>query len=295
VTGGTGFIGSFLVEHLLDMGARVRVPLRAQSYRALSGRRAEVEWLEGDLRDSEYCLKLVEGVDYVFHLAANRRNVEYHQKRCSDVAQENVRMTLALLAALKERDPVPVTFFSTANVPPTIDTIAISQQEVVDGYVLGKALCETLWFAASHQRSFPLLIVRPVGAYGPRDTFSEEGNVIPAFMVKARDNEKELEVWGNGDQERAFLYVEDLIAAIFKLIDAGAQHIQYITAPDVMTVRELAEKIRDLVRPGLAIRYDPSKPIGGRRVPLVEPHKALQGFKWTPFHEGLKRTYESWK
>jgi dihydroflavonol-4-reductase len=63
VTGGTGFIGSFLVEQLLERGASVRVPLRAQNYRALSHRRAEIEWMEGDLRDSFYCEQLVDGVD----------------------------------------------------------------------------------------------------------------------------------------------------------------------------------------------------------------------------------------
>lgn len=296
VTGGTGFIGSFLVERLLDMGAKVRVPLRSENFRALSERRSEIDWLEGDLRDPDYCMRLTDGVDEVFHLAACRRNVDFHQKRCGDVAQENVRMTLALLAALKERTPVPVTFFSTANVPPTVDTIALSQHEVVDGYVLGKALCETLWFSASRQRAFPLLIVRPVGAYGPRDTFTQDGNVIPALMVKARDNKKgEMEVWGDGTQERAFLYVEDLIDAVLHLIDAGAEHIQYISAPDVVTVRELSERIRDLVRPDLPIKFDPTKAVGDRRMPLLPPHESLKKFKWTSFEEGLRKTYESWK
>jgi nucleoside-diphosphate-sugar epimerase len=294
VTGGTGFIGSFVVEHLLDAGAHVRVPLRAQNYRALSARRAEIDWLEGDLRDSSYCTELVEGVSHVFHLASCRRNSEYHQKRCSDVLNENVRMSLALLEALKERPSVPVTFFSTANVPPNLDTVALSQGESVDGYVLGKAICETLWFTAARQRKFPLLIVRPVGAYGPRDTFTEEGNVIPALMVKTRDSEDALHVWGDGTQERAFLYVEDLVKAAFLLIEAGAQGIQYITTKDVVTVKELAESIRNLVQPKLAIKYDTSKTVINRTIPTLPLHPALKKFAWTPFQEGLRRTYESW-
>lgn len=295
VTGGTGFIGSFLVERLLDAGARVRVPLRAQNFRALSARRAEVEWMEGDLRDNEYCEQLLDGVDGVFHLASCRRNVEYHQKKPSDVLNENVRMSLALLEAIRELElSVPVTFFSTANIPPSLDTIAIAQTEKVDGYVLGKAVCETLWFAAAHQRGFPLLILRPVGVYGPRDTFASDANVIPALMVKARDAQGAMEVWGDGSQERAFLYVEDLITAMFELSHAQAQGVQYITSSDIVTVKDLATSIRDLVRPDALINFDASKPIGGRTIPVLPVHDAIKNMKWTPLAEGLKKTYDYW-
>lgn len=296
VTGGTGFIGSFVVEHLLDHGADVRIPVRSANYRALSQRRAEIDWVEGDLRDSEYCRQLVEGVDAVFHMASYRRNVKFHQDRCGDVARENVRMTSALIDALKDAEmAVPVLFFSTANVPPTVDTLALAQQEKVDGYVLGKALSEALWFAASRQQKFPVLIVRPVGVYGPRDTFAEDGNVIPALMVKARAAKKDLEVWGTGEEERAFLYVEDVVKAVFTLLDAGATGIQYITNGEVVTIRELAEHIRDLVNPGLPIRLDPSRPLGPRSLPLSDLHDSLRHISWKPFSEGLRLTFESWK
>jgi nucleoside-diphosphate-sugar epimerase len=130
--------------------------------------------------------------------------------------------------------------------------------------------------------------------YGPRDTFNEDGNVIPALMVKTRDVSDALKVWGDGTQERAFLYVEDLVRAVFTLIDEGASGIQYITSNDVVPMRELAEEIRDLVRPDLPIQYDTTKTIGSRTIPMLPMHPALQSMKWTTLKEGLQKTYESW-
>ena len=296
VTGGTGFIGSFLVEWLLDRGASVRVPLRAQNYRALSSRRGEVDWLEGDLRDPAYCTRLVTGANHVFHLAGSRRNTEFHLKKPSDVANDNVRMSLALIDAIREVGaPIPTTFLSTANVPPAIDTVELSQKEKVDGYILGKALCETLWFTAAHQRGFPMLAVRAVGSYGPRDTFNEEANLIPALMLQARDKKDAMTVWGDGTQERAFLYVEDFVNVMMKLVDAGITGIQYVTTDDVVTVKELSEMIRDTVRPGLPIQFNPQKDVAPRSKPHLPVHDIVRDFEWTPLAEGLKRTYSWWK
>jgi nucleoside-diphosphate-sugar epimerase len=296
VTGGTGFIGSFLVERLLDAGAQVRVPMRAENYRSLSERRAEVDWMAGDLRDADYCAQLLEGVDRVFHLASCRRNAEYHEKKCGDIAAENVRMSLALIEGLREREmSIPVTFFSSANIPPSFDLLSLPKQDTIDGYALGKMLCESLWIAAAKQRKFPLLIVRPIGAYGPRDTFTVEGNVIPALMVRARDGEAEMVVWGDGTQERAFLYVEDLVDAVLRLAEEEVTGVEYLMAPEVITIRALAEGVRDLVQPGLSIRFDDAKQIGPRSVPPQPVHKVLKGFAWTSFQDGLKKTYESWK
>lgn len=293
VTGGTGFIGSILAEALLDRGARVRVPIRAQNYRALSTRKGEIEWMEGDLRNDAYCTALVTGVDCVFHLASHRRNIEFHRKHCSDVAMSNVEMTLALLRALKESPVQQAIFFSTANVPPSVDVIELSQQKNLDGYVLGKAIAETLWFSASRQRGFSFLNVRPVGVYGERDTFSVDGNVIPALMIKARDRDV-LEVWGSGKQKLRFLYVHDLVNAVLALLDADVTGIQYITPPELVTVRELAELVRDIVRPGLPIHYDTSKPDGHRSIAKLPVHPVLESFRWTPLRAGLERTFQSW-
>ncbi|MBI3331452.1 NAD(P)-dependent oxidoreductase [Candidatus Peregrinibacteria bacterium] len=295
VTGGTGFIGSFLVERLLSLGAQVRVPVRSDNYRSLSPLREQIQWMEGDLRDPEYCKLLVTGVDHVFHLASCRRNVEFHHDRCSGVLTENVRMTLSLMEGLRDFPHVPVTFFSTANISPKTDILELTKQERLDGYVLGKALCEQMWYVGSREREFPLLIIRPLGVYGPRDTFTAESNVIPALMFKARRKAEMLSVWGTGDQERSFLYVEDLVDATLRLVEAGAEGVQYIHSTELVPVRTVAKTIRDLINPKLTIKYNPEKPRGTRSVPRLQLHTSLKDFPWTPLAEGLAKTADWWK
>lgn len=295
VTGGTGFVGSVLVESLLAAGAHVRVPVRSEHYRALSKKRGEIEWLEGDLREGEYCKQLLDGVDHLFHLASHRRSTQFHRSHCSDVLAGNVEMSLALIHALGKRTSLSVTFYSSANVPPSLDVIAAMQEENIDGYVIGKAICEALWITASRQHGFPLLIVRPVGTYGPRDTFSKDANVIPSLMMKARESEESLVVWGSGEQKRVFLFAEDLIAATLELIRNDAQGIQYVAPPDMVTVSELATIIRDIVNPGLSLTFDTGKPEGNRSIAVLPMHPCLEHFPWKPLPEGLKKTYEGWQ
>lgn len=295
VTGGTGFVGSHLVEELLARGAKVRVPIRAENYRVLSNRRSEIEWMEGDLRDPVYCESLLQGTDHLFHLASHRRNVAFHHDHSADVAAGNVEMSLALIHAIKESPKTQVTFFSSANVPPNIDVITLAQQKETDGYVLGKALAEALWLTASKQYEFSLLIVRPVGAYGERDTFTAESNMIPSLMVKAEKAKAALDVWGSGKQERVFLYAPDLVRATFHLLEHEATGIQYVSPSNPTTVAEVAATIVEIVHPGLSLAFDTSKPEGKRSIAVLPPHPSMQSFEWTSLSEGLRRTYEGWK
>ena len=162
-----------------------------------------------------------------------------------------------------------------------------------DGYIWGKLACELAWTASAAQSGHPLLIVRPVGVYGPRDTFSEDGNIIPSLMVKCRD-EDELVIWGSGKPERSFLYVEDMAGALFRLIAAGAQGVQYLHGPHTITITDLAKRVVALVRPDVPIVYDDSQPESAPRANVGALHECLNDYPWTDFDEGLARTVESW-
>jgi nucleoside-diphosphate-sugar epimerase len=295
VTGATGFIGSVFIEALLKRGAHIKAPIRSRNFRSLSTLRSQVEWLEGDLRDEEYCKQLIMGSNFIVHLASHRRTTEFHKEHCADVLLGNLEMSTALAQACKDYPHAKVVFLSTANVPPELDVVQVSQQDSLDGFVLGKALSEALWFATSKQYSFPLLVLRPVGAYGERDTFTVESNMIPSFMVRAEEATQELTLFGTGKEERVFLYIDDVIEAMFRLMDAQATGIQYIMPPETATVESVARAICDLVNPSLSLKFDASHPISARSLAVLPNHPCLHDLHWTPLHEGLRRTYEGWK
>ncbi len=289
VTGGSGFMGSFLVEELLRRGAVVRVPVFKGDQGFLKNV-AGIEFLDGDLRDPNFCQKLLDGADRLFHLASRRKNVAEHRRLAGEIAADNIRMSLALSASVTQK-PIPVTFVSSATVPEPLSLLSVSEASETDGYALGKAASEMIWLTASRQYHFPLLTVRPVGIYGPRDLFSLEGNVIPSLMVKAKESEI-IDVWGSGKAKRSFLYVEDVVRALIVLAEAEASGIQYLASPETVTVKKLAEQIRDLVAQGKELRFDDSKPEGKLALEFPLPHPSLNGMAWTPLGEGLKRTLD---
>jgi UDP-glucuronate decarboxylase len=286
--------GAVLVQQLLALGAHVRVHLRGDDRRELARLEGHLEILRGDLCDPGVCARLLDGMDELAHLASCRRNVAFHHERSGFVARTNVAMTLALLEALQSGPGIPVTFFSTANIASPPDALALQRQETLDGYVTGKYACELLWLAAAREHRFPLLILRPVGIYGPGDNFSTDGNVIPSLIVKAEQGGDGLVIWGSGEQERSFLYVEDVAAVLLRFLDRGVLGVQYVSSPEQVTVRELATQVRDLVRPALPLVFDTSRPEGARHLPPYPVHECLADFPWTSLRTGLRQTVDWW-
>lgn len=295
VTGAAGITGRVLVEELLARGASVRATIRngrdaPDSWRARHG----LQVITGDLGDVACCREALSGVGELIHLASCRRNVSLHHERSGHFAEANAGMTLALLAAMESGPPIPVTFFSTGNIAAAVDPLALQGQPSVDGYVTGKYAAELLWLAAARERGFPLLILRPAPIYGPGDSFTEDGNVIPSLIVKAARAEDHLPVWGSGQQERSFLYVNDIVGATLRLLDHGVEGVQYVSPPERTTVAALATRIRDLVKPSLPLEFDTSRPEGLRHLARQPLHKCLEDYPWTPLEEGLRRTAAAW-
>ncbi len=283
VTGGSGFIGQHLIGALLERGAQVRVTSRqAASENLPSG----CMWLTGDLQDAAFCAGALTGVDCVIHLAALHKNVAYHKEYAQEVQETN----LTLSRSLAQHVPTGcrVVFFSTALIQDRPWTLARPPD---DGYVMGKALEEVLWEKAAAATGFPLLILRPVGVYGPGEEAGPDAHVIPSLVRRAQESAQTLTVWGDGRAERCFLFVRDLAAAAVRLLEADATGIVTLRSSEApVTVAQLAATIRNLVKPELRLAFDPDQPRGVSLVPPLDLPVCLEGLAWTPLEEGLRQT-----
>lgn len=224
VTGGAGFIGSHLVDALVERGATVTVldDLSAGSERNLDGVRSRIRFLKGDIRDFEACREAVAGAGYVFHLAA-RGSVPRSMNDPVPTIDINVRGTATVFAACRDAKVPAVVFASSSSVYG--DSTTLPKRESDEGrplspYALSKVAGEQLADVFCRCYGMRILGLRYFNVFGPRqDPNGPYAAVVPRFFAAVRRGEAPV-IYGNGEQSRDFTYVSDVVQA--NLLAAGA-------------------------------------------------------------------------
>lgn len=246
ITGGAGFIGSHLVDHLVQLGWSVRVidnfsTGKKENLKHLKGN-PNIEMVVGDLKKFEDCIKAVKGVETVFHLAANPevRLSTTHPKIHFD---ENVVATFNLLEAIRKvSDAKCLLFASSSSVYGEPKEIPVSEEapiRPVSVYGASKASCEALIHAYSKLYGIRALILRYANIIGP----SLRHGVIYDLILKLRKNNRKLEILGDGTQIRSYLYITDVINANLMAHRHIRSHFDVFNVgnEDWLSVRELAD------------------------------------------------------
>ncbi len=254
VTGGSGFIGSHLVDHLLtetDETIRVLDNLSTGTADNLSHIDSDrVEIANGDVRNIETVVEAVRDVDFVYHLAAAvgvKRIVEnpLASLKTNLKGTENV-----LEAAAKEGTP---TFLASSSevygksedVPfsETGDSVYGSTTTPRWGYATAKATDEFLALAYHEERDLPVVVGRYFNIVGPRQT-GQYGMVIPTFVEQALAGE-DLTVYGDGTQTRSFTHVADAVEITHELLETESARgeVFNVGAPNPTSINELAERV----------------------------------------------------
>jgi UDP-glucose 4-epimerase len=251
VTGGAGFIGSHLVDRLVDEGYKVRVVDNLSSGRTENLRRHidsnAIELLIGDLKDPQTALRSVENVDTVFHFAANP------EVRVSSIDpethfNENIVATFNLLEAMRKKNVREIVFASSSSVYGESNDIPVDENapiKPVSVYGASKASCETLIHAYSKLYRIKAVILRYANVVGPR----LRHGVIWDLINKLIKNPRELEILGDGRQIRSYIYIDDAIeATIIAWRETDADYEVYnIGNEDWITVDEVADHIIEVV------------------------------------------------
>jgi UDP-glucose 4-epimerase len=291
VTGGSGFIGSHVVDALLARGLEVRMVDRHPSpYH----RESEAPTAIADLRDAGAVAGALSGCEAVLHLAAA---ADVNDVVADPVAAEevNTRGTMNVLEAARRVGCQRVVYASTIWVYGEQVDGVVDEDSFVGVprhfYTATKLAGESYVRALSQLYGFEHTILRFGIPYGPR---ARGAAVLPTFVRKAYDGEP-ITIAGGGAQSRRFVYVEDLAEGVARaLAPAAANRVYNLVSEEDVTILQVAEVVRELVRPVELVHVD------GRaadfRGAVVSGERAAHELGWrasTPFREGARR-YVEW-
>lgn len=282
VTGGAGFIGSFVVEHLLALDATVRIVVRDERHagRFLGPRLSELELVPADLRLADQAMRAVANQDVVLHLAAIVGGIEYNIRKPASIFRDNLLVFMNTIEAARQQRVGRFLVTSSACVYPRHCAIPTPESEgfvdrpepTNEGYGWAKRMEEFLGASYAKEYGMHVVIARPYNCYGPRDNFApDSSHVIPALIRRIwKDQENPLRVWGSGRQSRSFLYVEDFARGLLEVTEkAPVGEVFNIGADSETTIADLVSILNGLheeaTGKGFDVVYDTEKPEGQPR------------------------------
>jgi nucleoside-diphosphate-sugar epimerase len=304
VTGGASFIGSHLTQHLVELGAAVKVAddLSSGSLTNLAGVVDGIEFVETDLRDTTAARAAAAGREIVFHLAADhggRGYIEQHQTACAS----NFALDQAVFAAALAEGCDQVTFASSACVYPIglqadLDhTVALREDHVgppydPDGlYGMAKLAAELTLEAMGHEHGLSTASCRYFTVYGPRNP---ESHGLAAMIARAYVGEDPFEIWGTGHQRRNWTHVDDIARGTIAAAERLTEGAVNLGATTTRSVLEAATLVLELTGHEATITPRPDMPTGPlNRVADGTRAQRLLGFvPEVPFESGLASTIE---
>ncbi len=297
VTGGAGFLGSFVCDLLRERGANVVAPRR----------------VDYDLTEQSDVRRLFADAvpDVVVHLAAEVGGIGANRANPGRYFYANAAMGLNIIEESRKRKVRKVVQVGTVCAYPKFTPVPFSEDDLWNGYPeetnapYGIAKKALLVMLQSYRQQYGLngIYLLPVNLYGPGDNFDlETSHVIPAlirkFVAARRTQAPSVEVWGTGSASREFLYVEDAARAIVMATERydDPRPVNVGTGREI-TIKRLVETIRDATGFGGDIVWDSTKPDGQpRRMLDTSRARDLLGFEAEiGLEEGLRRTIAWWE
>lgn len=295
MTGGAGFLGSSVIEKLLERGVKkenIRIP-RSK---------------EKDLSIYQNCVDVVEDIDLVIHLAAKVGCIGFNQIHPAELFYENLMMGTQLMEASRRAGVSKFVAIGTICAYPKFARIPFREEDLWNGYPeetnapygLAKKMLLVQAQAYRKQYGFNSIYLLPVNLYGPRDNFDKQSShVIPALIRKigeAVDQEKRsIDVWGTGKATREFLYVEDagegIVLATEKYNESEPVNLGMGYEVSIKDLVNLISRLMDFKG---EVKWDTSMPDGQPRRSL-DTTKAREKFGFTAntkLETGLKKTID---
>lgn len=311
VTGGTGFIGSNLVKQLVKNGNKVRI--FDNNFRGNENNIKQiwnnVEYIKGDIRNLEQVVKATEGIDVIYHLAYIN-GTEYFYKYPQLVLEVGLKGHLNIMDACKKRNVKKFIYASSSEVyqipdilptPESVKCVIPDIKNARYSYGGGKILGELLTIHYAPEIPMNRCIFRPHNVYGPAMGFEHVIPQIVSKICKATNyfskKNVEIDIQGNGDETRAFCYIEDAIEGIILIGDFGSDREIYNLGTDQeIKIIEIIKKIGDILDIKVVVKKGPiQKGSTPKRCPDISKLKKLNYIPKTNIRDGLLKSVEWYK
>ena len=289
VTGGKGFIGSHLINFLKEKGHFVRcVDIKPTSILETN----EDDFLCGDLRKFNVAYTALQGIDWVFNLAANMGGIGYITELNAPIMRDNALINLNMAEAARICDTQRIFFSSSAcvynrNLQNVENCEPLKEPDAVPAYpdsAYGweKLFSEFMYKSFQHDYGLKVRIARFHNIYGTHCVFRGGQEKAPAALCrKVIEGKDSMVIWGDGKQTRSFLYISDCLEAVYRLMQSNFSEPVNVGANDLISIDDLALLIQDIAGKQLLIKHDLDMPQGvrGRNADIILANKILG---WTP-------------
>ncbi len=304
ITGAGGFIGSHLAKELFAQGNFVRaVDTKWEGYMP------EPYFSEKctlDMREPGACRKAVEGVEYVFNLAANMGGIGFITEVGAEVMYDNILINAHVMKACIDRKVKNLFFSSSACIYPTHvqktpDVKPLKEEDAYPAdpdnfYGWEKLFAEKMLEAFKKDCGLAVKIARYHNVYGPQGTYKGGREKSPAALcrkVAEAAHGGAIEIWGDGKQTRSYCYIDDCVRGTIMRMESDYDKPLNIGSDRLVTINELADIIIGISGKKLTKQYNPGSPQGvrGRNADLTLVKKIMGWKPQVSLEEGLVRTY----
>ena len=303
VTGAGGFIGHHLTKYLVAQGCWVRgADLKCPEYDASPADEFEIL----DLRRWDDCLVATRGIDQVYHLAADMGGIGYISYHFADAARNNVLASTHMLEASRLNGVSRFFFSSSACVYPqyrqnVADVAPLKEEDAHpydpdEGYGWEKLFTEKLCKYYKDDYGLETRVARFHNVYGPVGTYDGGREKAPAAICRkvalAREGD-EIELWGDGQQTRSFMYVDDCVEGVYRLMKSEHPEPLNLGTERLVTIDALVDIVCGIAGKKLVTRHDLAKPQGvrGRNSDNTRLREVLMWEPSVTLEKGLTNTY----
>jgi GDP-L-fucose synthase len=305
VTGGTGMIGSHLVELLLEKNANIRIISHERKIpNELEDKGLDI--ISGDLTEKKFAEESVKGMDYVFHLAAYTGGLGRTSKHPASTLTPNLIMDGNILEAAKNERIDRFLYASCTCIYPNNEKTLEEDDawkgdppEVHESYSWSKRMGERQAIAYHKEYGMNIAIVRPSNSYGPRDSDDlETAHALGSLIIKAINKMNPFVIWGDGSPIREYIYAPDAAKGMLLAMEnyCVGDPIN-LASGEFVSINQLAQKILKISNMNPEIIFDKEKPSGQKRRVLSnkKAEEKIGFFAETSLDVGIEQTIRWYK